>query len=95
MIGGLSDDIRDHLESETEAGKSPSIDLGYLFDQVIPGLLDQSGKLPFSHVLHVADPVRHTIPARQGFRIRKSIRYAFAGTICNAISRRRRLRFAE
>lgn len=46
MIGGLSDDIRDRLESEQESGETPSIDLGFLFDQVIPGLLDQSGKLP-------------------------------------------------
>lgn len=43
-LGGLSDDIRDRLESESDAGESQSIDLGSLFDQVIPSLLDQSGK---------------------------------------------------
>lgn len=47
-LGGLSDDIRDRLDSERESGEAASIDLGYLFDQVIPRLLDQSGKLsPF------------------------------------------------
>ena len=44
LLGGLSDDIRDRLETEQEEGVSRSIDLGYLFDQVIPGLLDQSGQ---------------------------------------------------
>ncbi|KAI9638767.1 armadillo-type protein [Dioszegia hungarica] len=41
-LGGLSDDIRDRLDSERESGEAASIDLGYLFDQVIPRLLDQS-----------------------------------------------------
>lgn len=45
LIGGLSDDIRDQLDSAESAGSPPAIDLAYLFDQVIPGLLDQSGML--------------------------------------------------
>jgi hypothetical protein len=42
LLGGLADDIRDVMEEE-EGGDEKSIQLGWVFESVIPGLLDQSG----------------------------------------------------
>lgn len=44
MLGGISDDIRNALEEDLGKKRSPTIDVSYLFDQVIPGLLGQSGE---------------------------------------------------
>ncbi|OWZ73050.1 hypothetical protein AYX14_01478 [Cryptococcus neoformans] len=46
MLGGISDDIRNALEEDLGKKRSPTIDVSYLFDQVIPGLLGQS-EAPF------------------------------------------------
>ncbi|EAL18781.1 hypothetical protein CNBI0420 [Cryptococcus deneoformans B-3501A] len=46
MLGGISDDIRNALEEDLEKKRSPTIDVSYLFDQVIPSLLGQS-EAPF------------------------------------------------
>lgn len=47
MLGGISDDIRNALEEDLEKKRSPTIDVSYLFDQVIPSLLGQSGESKF------------------------------------------------
>ena len=44
MLGGISDDIRNALEEDLEKKRLPTIDVSYLFDQVIPNLLSQSGE---------------------------------------------------
>lgn len=44
LLGGLADDIRDRMEEDEMEGKGKSIELGWVFESVIPGLLDQSGK---------------------------------------------------
>lgn len=44
MLGGISDDIRNALEEDLEKKRLPAIDVSYLFDQVIPNLLSQSGE---------------------------------------------------
>ncbi|ADV21465.1 hypothetical protein I305_03520 [Cryptococcus gattii E566] len=46
MLGGISDDIRNALEEDLEKKRLPTIDVSYLFDQVIPNLLSQS-EAPF------------------------------------------------
>nr|XP_019043733.1 hypothetical protein I302_08314 [Kwoniella bestiolae CBS 10118]OCF22663.1 hypothetical protein I302_08314 [Kwoniella bestiolae CBS 10118] len=46
LIGGVSDDLRNILEDDEADGKTPSFDVQFLFDQVIPGLLSQS-ETPF------------------------------------------------
>ncbi|WWC66093.1 uncharacterized protein I303_108715 [Kwoniella dejecticola CBS 10117] len=46
LIGGVSDDLREIIAEEEAGGGSPTFDLQYLFDQVIPGLLQQS-ETPF------------------------------------------------
>lgn len=45
LLGGLADDIRDRMEEDEMEGKGKSIELGWVFESVIPGLLDQSGEL--------------------------------------------------
>ncbi|WVQ75750.1 hypothetical protein IAR50_005381 [Cryptococcus sp. DSM 104548] len=46
LIGGIADDVRDILEDDQEQRRSPAIDIGFLFDNVIPGLLGQN-ETPF------------------------------------------------
>ncbi len=41
-LGGVSDDVRNLLEDDETAHRPPSIDIQYLFDNVIPGLLGAS-----------------------------------------------------
>lgn len=47
LLGGVSDDVRDLLETKGSEASAP-IDIQFLFDQVIPGLLDQSGGSPLT-----------------------------------------------
>ncbi|KAK4689861.1 importin-9, partial [Tremellales sp. Uapishka_1] len=42
LLGGISDDIRSVLETDAEEGRPGTFNITLLFDQVIPGLLDQS-----------------------------------------------------
>jgi len=42
LIGGISDDIKDIVEDDVAANRSPSVDIGSLLDQVIPSLLNAS-----------------------------------------------------
>lgn len=44
LVGGVSDDLREILEEDEAGGKTPTFDVQYLFDQVIPGLLQQAGE---------------------------------------------------
>nr|XP_019009559.1 uncharacterized protein I206_06208 [Kwoniella pini CBS 10737]OCF48340.1 hypothetical protein I206_06208 [Kwoniella pini CBS 10737] len=46
LVGGVSDDLREILEEDEAGGKTPTFDVRYLFDQVIPGLLQQA-ETPF------------------------------------------------
>ncbi|KAK8849809.1 hypothetical protein IAR55_005145 [Kwoniella newhampshirensis] len=46
LLGGISDDVRNVLEDDEAARRSPSLDVQFLFDRVIPGLLGQS-ETPF------------------------------------------------
>lgn len=46
LLGGIADDVRNVLEDDEMSQRSPSIDLGHLFDQVVPGLLN-SADTPF------------------------------------------------
>lgn len=53
LLGGLADDIRDLIEDEEGGGAGAgaggkSIELGWVFEQVVPGLLDQSGESALS-----------------------------------------------
>ncbi|ORY34633.1 armadillo-type protein [Naematelia encephala] len=43
LLGGIADDIRNLLEENKAAQRPKSFDVQYLFDNVIPGLLDRSG----------------------------------------------------
>lgn len=45
LIGGVADDIRNILDEDVEKGSEKSFDVQYLFDQVVPGLLNQTGGL--------------------------------------------------
>ncbi|ODN87698.1 hypothetical protein L198_06924 [Cryptococcus wingfieldii CBS 7118] len=46
LIGGIADDVRDMLEEDQEEKRPPAINIGFLFDNVIPGLLGQN-ETPF------------------------------------------------
>ncbi|GFZ49805.1 hypothetical protein JCM24511_07208 [Saitozyma sp. JCM 24511] len=46
LIGGVADDIRNILDEDVEKGSEKSFDVQYLFDQVVPGLLNQT-ETPF------------------------------------------------
>lgn len=45
LIGGIADDVRTILEEDALAEKPMTFDLPFFFDQVIPGLLQQSSAL--------------------------------------------------
>jgi hypothetical protein len=42
LLGGIADDLTNLLEEDREAGRQPTLDLAYFFDQVIPSLLVQT-----------------------------------------------------
>ena len=42
LIGGISDDIKDIVEDDVAANRSPSVHIGSLLNQVIPSLLNAS-----------------------------------------------------
>ncbi|WOO82150.1 Importin-9 [Vanrija pseudolonga] len=46
LLGGISDDLRSLLEEDQEAGRPATFDLPFLFNQVIPDLLQQT-EAPF------------------------------------------------
>ncbi|CAK9782992.1 ARM repeat-containing protein [Cutaneotrichosporon oleaginosum] len=42
LLGGIADDLTNLLEQDSDAGRQPTLDLAYFFDQVIPSLLVQT-----------------------------------------------------
>ena len=42
LLGAVSDDISNILEDDARAKRPPTIDVQYLFDNIIPGVLDQA-----------------------------------------------------
>lgn len=47
LLGGVADDLNNLLEEDKAAGRAPTLDLPFFFDQVIPGLLTQTDTPPF------------------------------------------------
>jgi hypothetical protein len=45
LLGGLADDITLIIDGDRETGRTPTLDLSWFFNQVIPGLLTQTGGL--------------------------------------------------
>lgn len=46
LLGGIGDDVRNVLEEDEMSNRTPTINLGSLFDQVVPGLLNAT-ETPF------------------------------------------------
>lgn len=44
LLGAVADDIRAVLEEDAKHRRTPTFDLPYLFDHLVPGLLDSTGR---------------------------------------------------
>lgn len=43
LLGGVADDLNSLIEEDEDNGRPATLDLPFFFDQVIPGLLTQTG----------------------------------------------------
>jgi hypothetical protein len=61
-LEAMSDDITALCEDDGKAGVPPIVNLGFMFDSVIPSLLNQSGVWPLSESLSSGADCRYAFP---------------------------------